>query len=128
MSDILTLPTYGLGPTYTGLDIWLPLLMAPDRAVEHSGPVIQARSFIDCRLFGPAVMIPLSGCAFDACNMGASDNDIRNLMLSPMGPAKITGCIAFQDCRFLRCDFISIGFTGSPEFLAELAKIDGPTA
>ena len=123
MTDLLTLPNYGPGPVYTGQDIWLPLMVVPDQAIEQTGPIIQGRSFIDCRLRGPAVILPLSGCSFDACNMGGSDNDIRNLMLSPLGSTKVTGVIAFRDCKFLRCDFISIGFTGGPEFLDELSKI-----
>lgn len=125
MSEPMTFRSYGPGPVYSGLEIWLPLLMIQHETVQRTGPIIQGKSFIDCRLRGPSVIIPMSGCEFDSCNLGASDGDIRNLMFSPLGSTKLTGGIALQDCKFIRCDFLGVGFTGSPEFLEELGKIGG---
>lgn len=126
MSETMTLPTAGLGPIYRGVELWLPLLL---RETAIAGkPVIEGKTFIDCRIHGPAVLIPVSGCDFNACNLGDSHGDMRNLLFKPLGLSKIVGGIPMKDCRFERCDFIGIGYSGSPEFLAQMEAIPGLTA
>ena len=51
--------------------------------------------------------------------------DVRNLLLQPVGPQKVTGTVAFRDCKFINCRFLRVGFTGSPAFLAELEQVLG---
>jgi hypothetical protein len=126
MTDTVTFKTYGPGPVYTGVSIWLPLLMY--EAAVRGENSINGKTFVDCSLQGPSVIVPISGCQFDACDMGASDNDIRNLLLQPVGPTKITGAIAFRDCVFQRCAFVGIGYTGAAEFLDQMRAIDGVPA
>lgn len=123
MSDTLTFQAMGPGPVYRGIELWLPLLL--HETVLAGGSVIEGKTFIDCRIHGPAVLIPVSGCAFDGCNLGDSHGDMRNLLLKPMGPSKIVGGIAMKDCRFERCDFLAIGYSGTPEFLAQMEAIPG---
>jgi hypothetical protein len=47
--------------------------------------------------------------------------DVNSLLFDPKGPMLI-GVIGLQDCRFVRCRFVQVGFTGSPEFLAKLSE------
>jgi len=128
MTDTPSTITYrssGVGPVYQKTDIWLPLLIA--EAMRRGENMIVGKTFIDCRLEGPAVIIPVSGCQFDACDMGYSSGDPRNLLLAPAGPDKVTGAIAFKDCTFTRCNFFAVGFTGAPEFLQNFAATVGVT-
>ncbi|MBP8063216.1 MAG: hypothetical protein KAY29_05045 [Brevundimonas sp.] len=96
--------------------VWLPVL-----AVNHwnAGEMaITGKTFTDCVIEGPAVMAVMNGTTFDGCNMGAAANP-RNLLLKPLGD-KIVGAIGMADCRFVRCRFAQVAFTGSDELLAEL--------
>ena len=121
MTPGFTFAAYGAGPVHTGQRIWLPLLM--HEVALGGASVIEGRTFIDCELHGPAVIVPVSGCNFASCNLGSADGDMANLMLQPLGPTKITGCIPFRDCQFERCGFFSVAYTGAPDFLNELRGI-----
>lgn len=96
--------------------VWLPVL-----AVNHWNAgemVISGKTFTDCVIEGPAVMAVMNGTTFDGCNMGAAANP-RNLLLKPLGD-KIVGAIGMADCRFVRCRFAQVAFTGDDALLAEL--------
>ncbi len=96
--------------------VWLPVL-----AVNHWNAgemVISGKTFTDCVIEGPAVMAVMNGTTFDGCNMGAAANP-RNLLLKPLGD-KIVGAIGMADCRFVRCRFAQVAFTGDDVLLAEL--------
>ena len=102
--------------SFTKQAVWLPFL-----AVSHwnTGKMsIDGKTFTDCVIEGPAVMAVMNGTTFDGCNMGAAANP-RNLLLKPMGD-KIVGAIGMADCRFVRCRFAQVAFTGSDALLAEL--------
>lgn len=118
MSNTIEFKTLGPGPIHEGKDIWLPQLVA--EAVRRGEQVIEGMTFIDCRIEGPAVLCPVGGVHFEACDLGNSGGDVRNLMLAPLGPDKITGAIAFRNCTFRRCRFLAVGFTGSPDFLKDM--------
>ena len=96
--------------------VWLPLL-----AVNHWNAgemVITGKTFTDCVIEGPAVIAVMNGTVFDSCNMGAAANP-RNLLLKPLGD-KIAGAIGMAGCRFVRCRFAQVAFTGDDALLAEL--------
>jgi hypothetical protein len=57
--------------------------------------------------------------------MGDAMGDPRNLLLQPVGPEKVTGTVAFQDCSFVNCRFLRVGFTGAPEFLTNIQQVLG---
>jgi len=118
MSETLTFQALGPGPDYSNLDIWLPLLF--HEAVLRGESVLKGKTFTNCRIQGPAVVVPISGCQFDACNMGSADGDMRNLMFQPLGPTRLTGAIPLSDCLFRRCDFVGVAYTGAPDFLEQL--------
>jgi len=86
--------------------------------------VIQGVTFENCQFDGPAILLPIRGCNFDDCNFNASDGDMRNLILYPASPDKITGAIAMIDCHFNAVDFFGIGFTGAKDFLDSLLQVE----
>lgn len=97
--------------------VWLPQL-----AVQHwnAGQMfIDGKTFTDCLIEGPAVMAVMTGTLFDNCAMGTAE-DIRTLLYRPMGPTKMGGVIGMGNCRFVRCRFVQVGFTGTDEMLDEL--------
>ena len=118
--DII-IPAIGAGPVYEGLNIFLPALAI--EAARRGEAVIERKTFRNCMIEGPAVLLPLGACNFDGCNMGDAQGDIRNLLLQPLGPQKVTGTVAFMDCEFINCQFIRVGFTGTPDFLAQVQQV-----
>ncbi|HWQ85117.1 hypothetical protein [Brevundimonas sp.] len=129
MTDSSSLPpltALGAGPVYENLHIWLPQLFA-----EHAragSAVIEGKTFVNCRFEGPAVLLPLSGCTFETCNMGEAGGDTRNLLLAPVGSQKVIGVIPFRDCAFRQSAFYMVGFTGSASFLKHFHEMVGGSA
>ncbi|MNE14174.1 hypothetical protein [uncultured Brevundimonas sp.] len=125
MTDVtapITLERLGPGPEYKG-NVWLPqLFMETSRA---GVPVIENRTFVECLIEGPAVLLPLEGCRFDGCNMGDAHGDPRNLLLQPVGPERVTGAIPLKNCTFINCRFIGVGFTGTQAYLDEMVAALG---
>lgn len=121
--DAITFKRIGDGPIYDRANIWLPQLIA--EAMSAGRNLIENKTFTDCRIEGPAVLLAAGGCKFDECDMGFSGGDIRNLLLAPVGPEKVIGTIAFQNCEFLRCKFHAVGFTGAPAFLQNFEAVLG---
>ena len=52
-------------------------------------PMIQGKTFTNCIVEGPAVLLAMSGVNFDSCNLGMASEDPRSLILMPM--AKVSG-------------------------------------
>jgi len=121
MTDTLapiTFDAIGPGPEYRNGSIWLPQLFLETRRGGVAN--IEGRTFIECLIEGPAILLPLSGCNFDGCNMGDAQGEPRTLMLKPLDPQRVTGTIAIKDCQFIRCRFLGVGFTGPQSFLDEM--------
>lgn len=95
-------------------DVWRASLAAGER-------VIRGKTFQGCLIEGPAVLHPVERCIFDRCHFGETE-DVRSLLLRPEGPA-VTGAIPVADSRFQDCTFLSIGFTGDPDFLEALRHL-----
>jgi len=97
--------------------VWLPTL-----AVQHwnAGQMaIDGKTFTECVIEGPAVMAVMNGTTFDNCAMGTT-TDVRNLLYRPMSTTKLAGVIGMANCRFVRCQFVQVGFTGSDDLLEQL--------
>lgn len=114
------------GPIHQGEEIWLPQLVA--QAIKGGKSFIRRRLFIDCRIEGPAVFMAMGGCVFDNCDMGYNGGDVRNLLLRPVGTAKVIGAIGFEDCEFRGCRFFSVGFTGPTSFIDNFIAVLGQTS
>lgn len=97
--------------------VWLPSL-----AVQHwnAGQMaIDGKTFTDCVIEGPAVVAVMTGTMFDNCAMGTT-SDVRNLLYRPLSTTKLAGVIGMSNCRFVRCRFVQVGFTGSDDLLEQL--------
>lgn len=97
--------------------VWLPML-----TVQHwnAGEMfVKDKTFTDCLIEGPAVMAVMDGTHFDSCAMGTT-TDAKTLLYRPVSRDKMAGVIGMSNCRFVRCRFVQVGFTGSDELLAEL--------
>ena len=116
------IPTDHDATVFEGLDISLFDLHRAVRAGEQR--VITGRTFRDCVIEGPAVMLVLPGVSFDGVNFGFADGDIRNLLLRPLGQTQVTGTIPVQNCAFINCEFFAIGLTGPEDFLQQISALD----
>ncbi len=96
--------------------VWLPLMAS--HQLNSDDFVIRGKTFTDCLIQGPAVIVALGGVSFQGCNMGVVSK-AENLMFRPMGE-QIVGAIAMADCTFERCRFVQVGFTGPEEALQAL--------
>ena len=108
---------------YDGLT--LPLFTVYRQIVAAGGQAIEGRTFRNCVIEGPAVLLAGGGVNFDGCDMGASQGDIRNLLLRPVGPQKVVGAILVRDTLFERCRFFGVGFTGSAAFIDHFIQMLG---
>ena len=89
-------------------------------------PLIRGKTFIDCTIEGPAVLLALDGVNFDACNMGYASAGPRSLILMPMAKYSVVGPIAVADCLFKGCSFFAVGYTGSDAFIDRLLQVLDP--
>ena len=120
----IILTPIGPGPDYKRTTVWLPqLFLETSRA--GGALLIENRTFTECLIEGPAVLLALEGCQFDGCNMGEAHGDIRSLMLQPSSPQRVTGPIPFKNCSFVNCRFLGVGFTGAPWFMDSLTRALG---
>ncbi len=86
--------------------------------IEAGGsPLMADRTFRNCILVGPAVVLVMPGTRFSETSFGAADNDIRTVLLRPASPNKAIGAIPMADCVFERCQFRGVGFTGHENFI-----------
>ena len=93
--------------------VWLPQLAADHLNADQY--VIDGKTFTDCVIEGPAVLMATDNVIFDGCNFGVAENP-RSLLMQPLGP-RVIGAVAFSNTRFVRCRFALVGFTGHPDFL-----------
>ena len=99
--------------------VWLPSL-----AVQHwnAGQMaIDGKTFTDCVIEGPAVMAVMRGTGFESCAMGTTA-DIRTLLYRPLSDTRMAGLVGMSNCRFIRCRFVQVGFTGTDELIEELTE------
>jgi len=86
--------------------------------------IIRGRTFRNCHLEGPSVMLARSGVTFDETDFGPSGGDIASLVLRPASSTRVVGAIPFEDCAFIGCRFFSVGFTGPEVFLQQVLALE----
>lgn len=84
------------------------------------GAVIEGRTFTDCQIEGPAVMLVLEGTQFDRTNFGPTGGDLRNILFRPMSGQRAIGAIPVRNCTFRNCQFHTLGITGGEDLLQML--------
>lgn len=85
------------------------------------GVIIEHRTFTDCVIDGPALMLVLDGVHFLSTNFGPSGGDMRNMLFRPLSDGGI-GAIPIRNCTFTRCEFSAIGITGNETLLQDLIR------
>jgi hypothetical protein len=85
--------------------------------------LINHRTFVGCRIQGPAIMLVSAGVTFNDTNFGDSGGDVRNLILYPAG-GRALGTVPMRECHFEGCEFYNVGFTGPREFLDEMLLLN----
>ena len=89
-------------------------------SVQAGGGVrLDDRTFTECIIEGPALMLVLEGVHFDSTNFGPTGGDMRNMLFQPLGDVGI-GAIPVRNCTFTRCEFQTIGITGGEALLQML--------
>lgn len=97
---------------FNASQIWLPAMSL--HLLRNGVHVIEGRTFTECQIDGPAVIMPVGGVKFNGCAMGLT-SDPMTLVLKTMS-THAAGVIAVKDCTFERCRFNGIGFAGDADF------------
>ncbi|MCS6624704.1 hypothetical protein N0B44_17440 [Roseibacterium beibuensis] len=94
------------------------------RAHLHAsgGAIIEGRTFTDCLIEGPAVMLALEGVHFEGVNFGPTGGDVRNMLFRPMSGQRAIGSIPVRNCTFRNCQFHTLGITGGDDLLETLVR------
>ena len=98
--------------------VWLPLM-----AVQHwnaGETAIADKTFTDCLIEGPAVLAVMTGTVFETCAMGTT-KDVRTVLYRPLGNT-LAGVVGMVNCRFVRCRFVQVGFTGTDDVLDSMVE------
>ena len=94
---------------------------------QGGGASLKGRTFRNCVLQGPAVLMVLQGTRFERVSFGAPGH-ISEILFSPVSGTKAIGAIPLEDCVFEDCRFLACGFTGSQTFLDLMVRELGPQA
>jgi hypothetical protein len=94
------------------------------RAVAQAGAggVIEGRTFVDCVIDGPALVLVLDGTQFDGVDFGPCDGDIRGMLFRSLNGTMAVGSIPVRNCVFRNCRFHNVGFTGNDDLLRMLSE------
>lgn len=101
--------------SYTQNVIYLPEL-------ARETPIIAGQNFEDIVFKGPAIIALLDFARFTECGFRAPTIESMIWERDPKIP--IVDAIGLSRCSFTRCEFEGIGFTGTPEVLEMLRKIE----
>ncbi|MGZ9100815.1 MAG: hypothetical protein ACXW3O_14030 [Brevundimonas sp.] len=84
------------------------------------GAQIDGRTFVNCDIEGPAVMLVQDGNLFEGTNFGPSGGDMRNMLFRPLSGKMAIGAIPVSNCVFRNCRFHALGITGGDDVLEML--------
>ena len=91
-------------------------------AARNGQQVVQGKTITGCRIHGPGVLLASMGVTFEDVNFGDSRGGMGNLLLRSLGD-KAIGSVPVRDCAFISCEFYSVGFTGSEDFLQQMMGV-----
>ena len=104
------------GGRFTLFDLYRASLQA------GGGAIIEDRTFTDCFIEGPGLMLVLEGTQFHSTNFGPSGGDIRGMLFRSLNGTTAIGAIPIRNCTFRNCQFHALGFTGSETLLQMLVE------
>jgi hypothetical protein len=118
----LTLPTDFNAKVFDSNEVVLFDLFR--ESLRAGSAMVEGRTFINCRLDGPAVMAAVAGCEFDSTDFGYASGDIRTMVIRSAAPGRMIGALPFKDCKFIGCMFFAVGFTGPETFLHQILALE----
>jgi hypothetical protein len=98
---------------FKGVMVSIPALL---EAAAATGKPIEGRSFVDCVLFGPAILAMTEETGFLNCQFAAVEGDVRNLFVRPAG-GRVIGAVSIAGCHFEGCLLNGLGLVGDDEFI-----------
>ena len=92
------------------------------RASLHAGgpSTLEGRTFEDCVIEGPGLMLVLDGAHFDGVDFGPAGGDMRGMLFRSLNGTMAIGAIPVKNCIFRNCRFHNLGFTGNEDLLQTL--------
>lgn len=84
--------------------------------------VLERLEFLNCRILGPAVLVPQGQTSIVHCGWEAPNADAIFWEIPPVRTV-IIGAVAVVDCIFSSCTFSMVGLAGPPELRALLEGI-----
>lgn len=79
-----------------------------------TGDRIVGKTFSNCLLVGPIMLVPLEGVTISGCHFPGTPEEI---VIVIDGPRRLFGAVGVEHCAFYGCRFSDVGFIGGPEFL-----------
>ncbi len=84
--------------------------------------VLERLEFLNCRILGPAVLVPQGRTSIVHCGWDAPSADALFWEIPPSRQL-IVGAVAVVDCTFSLCTFTGIGLAGPPELRGTLEQM-----
>lgn len=77
-------------------------------------PRIERYTFINCQIFGPAVLALLEDVDLTHCSF---EGDINSMFweIDPVARPVVFGAVGVRNVRFAACTFTAVGFAGTHE-------------
>ena len=85
--------------------------------------VIENRTFTNCRIEGPAVVVVLEGVNFDSTDFGYTGGDVGKIVWRTESRTGVVGAIPIRNCEFKNCSFFAVGYTGPEPFLQQILAL-----
>ncbi len=83
--------------------------------------ILEGLTFQNCRIVGPAVLIPQGGVQIAHCSWDAPGVDAIFWEIPPER-TQIVGGVVVKDCTFSKCTFQMVGIAGGAEMRSLLAN------
>ena len=90
------------------------------RIVDLTGAdrVIANKTFLNCTIYGPAVVVLVNGGELTDCSLGGPPDAL--LWSIDENRDWVIGAVAADNCSFIGCNFQGVGFAGKPDFVEML--------
>ena len=85
--------------------------------------VLEDLTFQNCRIIGPAVLVPLAGGSIHHCTFDTSEGVDSIFWEIPATRTSVVGAVGLVNCHFSACTFVGIGIAG-PRELRERLEAD----
>lgn len=85
--------------------------------------IFEDYEFSNCRIIGPAVLIPLGSTGFVHCTWDGPDWDAIFWEIAP-DRRTVIGAVGAKDCTFSNCTFTEVGIAGPSELKEKFQRAE----